>query len=276
MTENTTTEPTSDEPTATLEETIAALPATYQALATVNLQMLSDFANQANALARKVKAQENIETTLQDIVDNADDAELVAFREWRTQQEAIIAQAEAQARDKAKSMLGDVDQIDPEKALAEWTLLNQQYNATVTFMKKNPVADFSGVLEFATPVENMGRKRGSGGTGVRRPRVARIEYRVGNGEWVESYTDHKSRTDNTVTRTVGFPALSSNLKEVTGVKVDPGVLIQEADAAANTTKWVELEGKPFTFHVSVENDGTKPHLVEVRVTPKANEAEAAE
>ncbi len=252
------------------------IPAAYRPMVDLNKQMLTDWASSANDLVRAVNAQTNVETTIQDTIDNADDPTLAAYRKYVEEQEAQLQAAYEKVREYVKSDLlpADEDAIDPAEALTKWKELKDSYDGLVKVMAKFPGFDDDLVKALLTDVpaiESMGRHRGSKGgeSGIRRPRVARIRYRVqGTEEWTESFTEKTVK--GVTSRDIGFTPLGANLRKAFG-KVDNGQLRMEADEAAGTTEWVKLEGKPFTFYVAIPKKGDEENnvIVEVEVTPKA-------
>lgn len=268
MTEQSTTEPT----TETVE-----VPGPYREMVALNKQMLTAWANEANEQVRAVKSQENIETTIQDTIDNNDHETLAAYRQYVEEQEAALQAAYDSIRSFVTENLlpKDTDAVDPQAALEVWKEKKQAYDGLVSVMAKFPGFDKEMVTKLLSDVptiENMGRHRGSkgeGGSGIRRPRVVRIRYREqGTENWTESFTV-KGKGDN-AEKVIGFTPLGANLRKAFG-KVDDGQLRMEADQAAGTTEWVSLDGKPFSFYVSIpkRDNPEESTLVEVEVTPKA-------
>lgn len=275
MTESMTTEATSQ------PVELPEIPAAYQPMVDLNKQMLADWANNANDLVRAVNAQQNVETTIQDTIDNSEDETLVKYRAYIEEQEAQMQAAYNQIRDyvKAELLPADTDAIDPTEALAQWKELKDSYEGLKKVMVKFPGFDeklVDAITADVPTIESMGRHRGSGKgeSGIRRPRVARIRYRVqGTTDWTESFVEKTVK--GVTTREIGFTPLGANLRKEFG-KVDNGQLRMEADEAAGTTEWVSLKGKPFTFYVAIPRKGDEENnvIVEIEVTPKEGKAEA--
>src|SRR5262245_11476771 len=109
------------------------------------LDQAIQWVREGNNLVARVKAQDNFETTVLDLIEESDDEKLQAYRKCRDEQQKLLDEADENARKYARTLIPQGDNIDPEEAKKTFDTLKGQVNAVKQLWEKFPV-DFSQVV----------------------------------------------------------------------------------------------------------------------------------
>lgn len=244
-----------------------------------NKAVLADLAQKATELARQIKAQGNVEETVSDILKDSEDEQLVKFREYRDKLESQLYDLEEQAKTYVRENLlpKDADQLDVKAATEQYKVYNKQFKDLVGALSN---LNLPGTEDFVNSITKPEPLRGSGTsnsqTGIVRKRIDRIRVKPVNApdnEYQEAGVKTVKNDDGTETQKFSLGNLVEWFRKEGGGKVDANVLREHADAAANTTEWVSLNGKPFEFNVAVP-DTDKSYMVEI--TPRPGKADSTD
>lgn len=225
-----------------------------------------------NALAAQIKSAGNAAALVADIrdVQETQDATVLEYRSFMDKANAAILDAQSKVEAWIKSPesgLMPVDNLDVEKATADWKAQNEIVKALKQVLKTVPKGD-DALKDLPEVVGIPGTRSGGTGnaTGIRRPRFQKVSFTLaGSEDWKDAEkTDDegKSVTNLSVLATI----LNSENKDAKNVSASD---LQEAlFAEAKTTDLSTLDGSPITFAFGV---GDKNYLI--RVTPPAKSAE---
>lgn len=227
----------------------------YAQVMEANGALLRALTAQANEKVAKVKASENVNETISDLLKESDDEKVVKYREFVDTLENKLLAAEREMTEYVKANLlpQDNDAVDVEAETAAYKELRDQINGFRKLLSQLPGGpEF---LESLPTLDSLGRGGGSGGgpTG-RKPRVTRafVANAKSADDKTEVFQEHKNE-DGTVDRKVSLTIVAQHLSKLSGTKVDPSTIRDHADEVVGTD-WKSRNGEPFDFAMAVGDE----------------------
>lgn len=229
--------------------------------------VLTELISQANQAAAVVKAQQNRNAVIADVIESSDDETVQAYRAKVEEAEATMLKWENQITQYVtEHLLPKGDENDVEAAQETY----KEKNAAIKSFKAT-LANLPGgneELDKLPELNSLGRGSGGTGTGAKRPRVEQIQVKLHDAEnWTNvSATQKDAKNPGATKEVVSLTVLAQKLRgEPYGIETSAKELREHAEGeAGDSSTWGDLNGKPFTFALS---KGDK-HVM-VRVTPSA-------
>lgn len=192
--------------------------------------------------------------------ENASDATVKAFQNWREQAQAAIEAKTAEINEHIKAhLMPKAQDIDVDALKTEYSEGKKVVSQGLVWLKSLP-----GFNEETSPIPALKSLRGGtvsagGTTGTRRPRVEDI---LVNGKSVAQ--DVKNAKTGVVTRKANFSYAAATISKDAKAKVEVSDLQSAAFSAAKTDDLNSLNGEPFSFNYNVgEGDAVKTYDVKV-------------
>lgn len=226
---------------------------------------------EANESAKVVKAAQNQNAVIADVIESSDDDQVVKFRDFMEQLEAKRTEAENAITEYVKAnLLPKGEENDLEGATANYKEKKAAIKSFVDALKVLPGGEDA--VKDLPELQSLGRGGGNvGGTGTKRPRVEEIYVRLhDSADWKRVYATQKDPKNEGATREVtNFTVAAQKLKgEPFGVEVSAKELRELAEAeAGDSSEWSNREGKPFEFAVTRGDDENRKHVL-VKVVPQ--------
>lgn len=240
----------------------------FDALISEALNTIREQTEAGNAVADKVIHADNANKLLAEVRETSDDPEIVKYREFLENAYAQLAESEKKIDDYILSQgMVDTTPVDVEAETTKWKEISTTVKAMTNAIKTLPGFDETKLADIPELKSLPGTRKAStssGGTGVKRPRIASIAVTYPDGTTTDIY-ETKDGVNNS-NLTVLAKSLASTYKRKVEVKDLQAALF----AAAGTDDLNTLDGKPVEFAYSVpksDNPEDGSYNLMVKVTP---------